>query len=50
MYKITKPYNQVCSIFVNSDELYLKELIENINAIEIYTGPYANAFSTAIRC
>jgi len=45
--KLLSPHNQVCSIFVNSDELYLKELIsENVNAIEIYTGPYANAFST----
>ncbi len=46
--KSLSSYNQVCSIFVNSDEANLKELIsENINAIEIYTGPYANAFSKA---
>ena len=42
-----KPNVAVLSIFIDSDIKNLAELISsNINAIEIFTGPYAKAFAT----
>ena len=42
-----KPNVSVLSIFVDSDTENLAELISpDINAIEIFTGPYAKAFAT----